>query len=470
MANDIHNNVPQKNDSDSPLERFSGTKVTPHLRHFHHFGCPTYVLDGKIQQGQKIRKWQEPARVGIYLGHSPQHSRSVALVLSLTTGHVSPQYHCQFDDLFETVQGNNAKFVPRSQWQIKTHFHKTRELARQEQQQNILEEGIVPAPAGNPPEPEREQGQPQPQQQPKEALIQQPEEDPQHEPANPVEQEPQNEPNVNVRRSGRQRRLPAYLQDYINPDHIAFNVLFDTELTKESFDAHHPLQAFKTISDPDTMYLWQAMTEPDREQFKAAMEEEIANHTNNHHWEIVLKKDIPKGTLILPAVWSMKRKRRITTREVYKWKARLTIDGSKQKYGLHYDETYAPVVTWSSTRFFLIQSILHGWHSRQLDFLLAYPQADVERELYMEIPKGITIEGTDDRDKYALRIRVADRKKIGFGPVLGPKGPPGPRSDRRTDRFETACTRVLPYVLPTYGMVYRMLLLIRYRGIYGYAY
>jgi hypothetical protein len=33
----------------------------------------------------------------------------------------------------------------------------------------------------------------------------------------------------------------------------------------------------------------------------------------------------------------MKQKRRITTREVYKWKARLMIDGSKQKYGFHYD-------------------------------------------------------------------------------------------------------------------------------------
>jgi hypothetical protein len=62
-------------------------------------------------------------------------------------------------------------------------------------------------------------------------------------------------------------------------------------------------------------------------------------------------------------------------------------------------------VTWSSTQFFLIQSILHGWHSKQLDFLLAYPQADAERELYMEIPKGVTVEGSDDRDKYALRIQ-----------------------------------------------------------------
>ncbi len=100
----------------------------------------------------------------------------------------------------------------------------------------------------------------------------------------------------------------------------------------------------------------------------------------------------------------MKRKRRITTREVYKWKTRLTIDGSKQKYGLLYKETYAPVVTWASTKFFLIVSILHGWHSMQLDFLLVYPQVDTERELYMEIPNSITIEGPHNRDKYTLRI------------------------------------------------------------------
>lgn len=111
-------------------------------------------------------------------------------------GHVSPQYHCQFDDHFEIVQGNNAKFVPKLQWQIKTHIHKTRESARQEQQhQNILEEDIVPVPAEVPPEPEVEQEQPQPQQQPEEAVMQ-PEEDLQHKPANQLGQreELQHEP------------------------------------------------------------------------------------------------------------------------------------------------------------------------------------------------------------------------------------------------------------------------------------
>ncbi len=61
--------------------------------------------------------------------------------------------------------------------------------ARQEQQRqnDVLEEGIVPVPAGNPPEPEVEQEQPQPQQQPEETVMQ-PEEDPQHEPANQLGQ------------------------------------------------------------------------------------------------------------------------------------------------------------------------------------------------------------------------------------------------------------------------------------------
>lgn len=86
---------------------------------------------------------------------------------------------------------------------------------------------------------------------------------------------------MNVRHSGRQQRPPAYLQDYVNPDHIAFNVLLDTELSQESIESNHPLQAFKTISDPDTMYLWQAMREPDREQFRAANEQEIADHTKS---------------------------------------------------------------------------------------------------------------------------------------------------------------------------------------------
>lgn len=35
---------------------------------------------------------------------------------------------------------------------------------------------------------------------------------------------------------------------------------------------------------------------------------------------------------------------------------------------------------------------MHGWYTRQLDFILAFTQARVERELTREIYKGICIE------------------------------------------------------------------------------
>jgi hypothetical protein len=51
-----------------------------------------------------------------------QHARSIALILSLSTGNISPQYHCYMDDTFDTVVGTEAHLIPKSQWQIKTKF------------------------------------------------------------------------------------------------------------------------------------------------------------------------------------------------------------------------------------------------------------------------------------------------------------------------------------------------------------
>jgi hypothetical protein len=99
----------------------------------------------------------------------------------------------------------------------------------------------------------------------------------------------------------------------------------------------------------------------------------------------------------------MKRKRRIDTREIYKWKARLNVHGGKQEYGVHYWETYAPVVRWTSIRMCLILSVLQGWHTRQLDFVLAYPQADVESEQHMEMPKGFNV-GGKHRSSHVLKL------------------------------------------------------------------
>lgn len=44
---------------------------------------------------------------------------------------------------------------------------------------------------------------------------------------------------------------------------------------------------------------------------------------------------------------------KLTTCQIYKWKERMNIDGSKQKKGIHYDQYYSPVANWDAIRIIL---------------------------------------------------------------------------------------------------------------------
>ena len=59
-------------------------------------------------------------------------------------------------------------------------------------------------------------------------------------------------------------------------------------------------------------------------------------------------------------------------------------------------------MTWAAIRFYLVLSILHQWHTRQVDFVLAYTQADAECEMYMEIPRGFHVDG--DPRSHVLKL------------------------------------------------------------------
>jgi hypothetical protein len=85
--------------------------------------------------------------------------------------------------------------------------------------------------------------------------------------------------------------------------------------------------AFKATGDPDTMYMNEALKQPDAHEFRKAMVKEVVDHTNNKHWEVMEKTDLSTGFKLLPAVWAMRRKRQIVTQEVDKWKSRLNLGG-----------------------------------------------------------------------------------------------------------------------------------------------
>ena len=62
------------------------------------------MLQGKLQSGGTLPKWEDRSRVGVYLGRSRQHATNVSLILNPKTGFVSPQFHCIFDDKFDSIK------------------------------------------------------------------------------------------------------------------------------------------------------------------------------------------------------------------------------------------------------------------------------------------------------------------------------------------------------------------------------
>jgi hypothetical protein len=146
------------------------------------------------------------------------------------------------------------------------------------------------------------------------------------------------------------------------------------------------------------------LKQEDRLDFVNAMEKEIDDHVRRDHWEIIPRSMMPKDMKTIMSIWSFKRKS-LPDGTLNKHKARLCAHGGMQQWGVNYWETYAPVVNWISVRFLLIISEIIGLETKTLNFVLAFPQADLDTPVFMEIPIGIAVDGIDQNRNYVLRLR-----------------------------------------------------------------
>ena len=112
-AAQVHNEVPKKG-YDLPINKFSGVQVQTNLNHLHAFGCPVYALNSNLASGKTIGNWNRRARLGIYLGPSPRHARSVSLIMNPSNGLVSPQFHISHNEFFDTI--NRTSREPTAPW------------------------------------------------------------------------------------------------------------------------------------------------------------------------------------------------------------------------------------------------------------------------------------------------------------------------------------------------------------------
>ncbi len=187
--------------------------------------------------------------------------------------------------------------------------------------------------------------------------------------------------------------------------HMAHQSTID-ETNEDLFhDAHLKLQeqmqnpiAFHTEMMGDILYLQQALRQHDAKEFVQAVVKEVNGHVDCKNWSLKTRSKVPEDVQIVPSVWSMRCKCDLTTNKIKSHKARLNLHSGKQIYGMNYFETYAPVVTWFAIRLMIIFGIIFCWALGQVYFVMSYPQAPIEIDIYIELPQGIQTAHGNSKD------------------------------------------------------------------------
>lgn len=135
-------------------------------------------------------------------------------------------------------------------------------------------------------------------------------------------------------------------------------------------------------SEPKTFQ--DVMKRDDKEMWLEAMKEELKSLHDNNTWEL---GNLPDNRKAIGCKWVFKLKRDASGK-VVKYKARLVAQGFSQRYGVDYDEVFAPVVRQSTLRMFLTLSGQNDMTVKQYDIKTAFLYGELNEEVYMKQPIG----------------------------------------------------------------------------------
>ncbi|SDA03668.1 BZ3500_MvSof-1268-A1-R1_C133g00719 [Microbotryum saponariae] len=172
--------------------------------------------------------------------------------------------------------------------------------------------------------------------------------------------------------------------DFLTQHHRAFIATDDDNSDTEA------IQPVKSItSDPQT---WrEAMSSDKREVWaKAATDEFNSMRDDFKVFTIEDRSTVPAGATIVTSkfVWKTKRN---ALGEVTGHKARLVAQGNRQRDGIDFNETFAPVARFSSIRSLLALAAANGLHVHQADIDKAYLHGDLDHDIWMTTPRGFDL-------------------------------------------------------------------------------
>jgi hypothetical protein len=75
-----------------------------------------------------------------------------------------------------------------------------------------------------------------------------------------------------------------------------------------------------------------------------------------------------------------------------------------QQWGTNYWEIYSPVVNMVSVCLILLLAQLYKLDSKAIDFVLAFPQAELDVDIWMYLPIGFQVDTDNESKCYILKL------------------------------------------------------------------
>lgn len=135
-----------------------------------------------------------------------------------------------------------------------------------------------------------------------------------------------------------------------------------------------------------------ALSRPDKAKWIAAMEDEYNSLMTNGTWTLIENK----GQKVIPCKWVFKLKRD-SEGNICRYKARLVAKGFHQSYGIDYEETFSPVVRYSSLRVLIALAVEQNLKMHHLDIDTAFLYGKLEENVFMVQPEGFIVEGEETK-------------------------------------------------------------------------
>ena len=134
---------------------------------------------------------------------------------------------------------------------------------------------------------------------------------------------------------------------------------------------------FLSLEEPNSY-----MEARDNEKWQQAMLEELCVIEKNGTWEFA---KLPNEHRAIGLKWVYKLKRN-PDGEIVRYKARLVAKGFVQKYGVDFDEVFAPVARLETVRVLITIAAQESWEIHHMDVKSAFLNGDLKEEVYVELP------------------------------------------------------------------------------------